>query len=145
MEQKPLPRKYQSVKRVLRVKRSSAGLGLFTEAEIEKGGFVVEYAGPIRGAAEIRGMKCKYLFETNAHRFVDGSPRWNLARYINHSCAPNCKIEILRGRIYVFARRWIRPGEELAYNYGKAYFEEYIAPNGCRCCKCIRTVPHPDK
>ncbi|MFU8781131.1 MAG: SET domain-containing protein [Kiritimatiellia bacterium] len=140
MERRSLPKKYRDVRRSLRVKRSAAGLGLYTEAEIEKGGFVIEYAGPIRGAAEIRGMRCKYLFETSSRRFVDGSPRWNLARYINHSCSPNCVVRILRGRIYVFAKRRICAGEELAYNYGRAYFAEFIAPDGCRCGKCIGTV-----
>ncbi len=132
----PLPRKYCDVKRKLRVRRSAAGLGLFTEEPVEKGGFVIEYAGPILGLADIRGVKNKYLFQTNPRRFVDGSPRWNLARYINHSCAPNCEVQILRGRIYIFSCRSIQAGAELAYDYGEEYYLEFIKPFGCRCLRC---------
>jgi len=133
----PLPKKYQGVERVLRVRRAAAGLGLFTEEPIEKGGFVIEYVGPILGLADIRGVKNKYLFQTNPRRFVDGSPRWNLARYINHSCVPNCEIYILRGRIYIFSCRTIQAGTELSYDYGEEYFRAFIAPLGCRCPGCV--------
>jgi SET domain-containing protein len=133
---KPLPAKYRNVQRQLCVKRSSAGLGLFTEAPIEKGGFVIEYMGPIVGPKDIEGKKNKYLFLTNSRRFVDGSPRWNLARYMNHACAPNCEMVVSKGRIYAFSRRKIKAGEELTYNYGTEYFDEHIGPHGCRCRKC---------
>lgn len=132
----PLPLKYRNVERRLRVRRSSAGFGLYTEAPIEKGGFVIEYKGPVLSSREIRGMKNKYLFQTNPRRFVDGRPRGNVARYINHSCHPNCEIEIIRGRIYVFALRRIRTGEELGYDYAEEYFNAFIVPHGCRCRKC---------
>lgn len=129
----PLPKKYRHIRRSLRVKKSSAGLGLFTEEPIERGGFIIEYTGPIlsRKVADARGGK--YLFETNANRFVDGSSRKNIARYINHACAPNCEVKILRGRIYVFSIKKIPAGGELAYDYQKEYFDEHIGPFGCRC------------
>ncbi len=136
MTDKPLPRKYREIRRQLRVKRSSAGLGLFTEEPIEAGGFVVEYTGAVLSVAEIQGSRSRYLFQTNPRRFVDGRDRSNLARYINHSCAPNCEVLIRRGRIYVFARRRIRAGEELGYDYRAEYFDAYIKPIGCRCVKC---------
>ena len=136
MHKVPLPKKYQSVSRTLRVRRSAAGLGLFTEEPIEADGFVVEYSGPVLRASDIRGLQNRYLFQTNPRRFVDGRPRWNLARYINHACSPNCEVRILRGRILIFSICQIGAGAELGYDYGEEYFREFIAPYGCLCSSC---------
>lgn len=129
----PLPKKYRSIQRALRVKRSKTGLGLFTQAPIERKGFIIEYTGNIVDKKTADAMNGKYLFETNARRFIDGGPRSNTARYINHSCTPNCEVDILRGRIYIFAKRKIEAGEELSYDYQREYFDEHIKPHGCRC------------
>ena len=51
-------------------------------------------------------------------RDSDGSVLWNLARYLNHSCDPNCESEIKKGRVWIYATRSIEKGEELTYNYG---------------------------
>lgn len=131
-----LPKKYQRIARQFAVKKSKAGLGLFTEAPIEKGGFVIEYVGEAITNTEADKRGGKYLFETSKNRTIDGSARSNTARYINHSCSPNCEVEIRRGHILVFAKRDIEAGEELNYDYGKEYFNEYIRPIGCRCSKC---------
>ena len=136
MDRLPLPKKYQAVSRCLRVRRSFAGLGLFTEQPIEPDGFVIEYSGPVLAPADIRGMKNRYLFQTNPRRFVDGRARSNLARYVNHSCMPNCEVRILRGRIYMFALKAIDAGVELTIDYGDEYVGEFIAPYGCRCTGC---------
>lgn len=129
----PLPKKYRNIKRSLRVGRSRTGLGLFTDAPIERKAFIIEYVGPLlnRKQADKRGGK--YLFETNRDRFIDGSARTNIARYINHSCVPNCEVEIFRGRIYVFSLKNIPAGTELTYDYQKEYFDEFIKPHGCKC------------
>jgi SET domain-containing protein len=75
----------------------------------------------------------------NSRWTVDGTGRENLSRYINHSCDPNC-IAYTRGkRILIYARRAIRPGEELSYDYGKEYFDAFIRPRGCACAVCIVT------
>jgi len=66
---------------------------------------------------------------------IDGNIPSNTARFINHSCAPNCEIDIRRRRIYIVARRAIKPGEELSYDYGEEYFEMHLAGR-CRCAKC---------
>ena len=131
-----LSKKYRYIKRNLIVKRSIAGLGLFTKESIERGGFVIEYKGPILTEKEANLKGGKYLFETSKNRFIDGSSRKNIARYINHSCLPNCEIEILRGHICVFSKRKIKAGEELCYDYDKEYFDEIIKPLGCKCLKC---------
>lgn len=134
--QKQLPKKYRNIKRGLAVKKSRSGLGLFTNEPIEKGGFIIEYFGPIMNAKEADRKGGKYLFETNKNRFIDGASRSNIARYINHSCKPNCEVDIKRGRIYVFSLRKIKPGEELSYDYDTEYFDEYIKPFGCTCEGC---------
>jgi uncharacterized protein len=135
-----LPKKYSKTERQLKVKRSRAGLGLFTNSLIERGGFVIEYVGEILTCKEANERGGKYLFETSKDRFIDGSSRSNLARYINHACRPNCEVDIRRGRVLVFAKRTIKPEEELTYDYEKEYFDEYIKPYGCRCDKCRTAV-----
>lgn len=77
------------------------------------------------------------MFSVNERIDIDGSPRFNKARYINHSCRSNCEAIERRGRVFIIAKRDIKPQEELSYNYGKEYFEAYIKPFGCRCVKCL--------
>jgi uncharacterized protein len=132
----PLRRSYKPGDFDLQVKRSSAGMGLFTNSAIPKGACVIEYLGVPLTEEEEAHATSRYLFEVSARKTIDGSPRWNTARYINHSCRPNCEPEIYKGRVFIFARRAIKPGEELAYNYGPAYFKDFIEPHGCRCPKC---------
>lgn len=122
--------------RDLVVRKSKAGLGLFTNAPIERGGFVIEYVGTMLTQEEANKKGGKYLFEISSRRTVDGSARSNRARYINHSCKPNCEVEIKKGRILIFAKRAIKAGEELSYDYGKEYVDEHIKPFGCRCAPC---------
>jgi uncharacterized protein len=117
----------------LRVKRSSAGLGLYAEEAIPKGVCIIEYVGRVISKKEEYTSKSKYLFEVSKSKTIDGKPRWNKAGYINHSCRPNCEPEIRGGRVFIFSTRAIKPGEELAYDYGKDYFHDHIAPLGCRC------------
>jgi SET domain-containing protein len=119
----------------LEVRRSATGLGLFSESEIPKGACVIEYIGPQITKEQEEKSKSRYLFEIHARKTIDGAPRWNTARYINHSCRPNCEPNIYKGRVYIHARRRIKPGEELNYDYGKNYFKEFLA-DICACPKC---------
>ncbi|MBN9064494.1 MAG: SET domain-containing protein [Rhizobiales bacterium] len=121
-----------------RVGRSSAGLGLFATDSFKKGEFIIEYDGPRLTNVEVERMRGgRYLFEVNNRWTIDGSPRWNTARYINHSCKPNSEPHEIRGRIRIKAKRRIQPGEEISYNYGKDYFNEWIKPVGCKCPACL--------
>lgn len=122
--------------RRFKVKRSRAGLGLFVQHPIKKGEFLIEYSGPVISNKEAEKKAGKYLFEVNSRKTVDGSVRNNMARYINHSCAPNCEVYVEKGRLNVYAIRNINIGDELHYNYGKEYFDEHIEPYGCKCSKC---------
>lgn len=118
------------------VKRSSAGLGLFAGENIPKGVCLIEYVGRVISKEENETSRSKYLFEINARKTIDGAARTNTARYINHSCRPNCEPEIHQGRVFIFSRRAIKAGEELSYDYGKEYWNEHIKPKGCKCPKC---------
>lgn len=131
-----LPKKYQAFKPKLRVGKSDAGLGLFAGEDLKKGAFVIEYVGEILTRKESNERGGKYLFETSDNRIIDGSARSNTARYINHSCTPNCEVDIRRGHVLIFTTRAIKEGEELLYDYGEEYFDEYIKKGGCRCRTC---------
>lgn len=120
----------------LRVKRSKAGLGLFAFSDIPKGACIIEYVGRVISKEEEETSNSLYLFEVTKDKTLDGRPRWNKAGYINHSCRPNAEAEIHKGRVYIMAKRAIKAGEELAYDYGKEYWNDHIKPKGCRCEKC---------
>ena len=128
-------RRYKPGDFELAVKRASAGLGLFAGSSIPKGACVIEYVGRQISREEMYSSNSRYLFEINSRKTIDGAPRWNKARYINHSCRPNCEIEIAKGRVWIFARRNIKVGEELGYDYGEAYVNAYLSGK-CLCAKC---------
>ena len=120
----------------MRVKRSSAGLGLYAFEDIQRGAIILEYVGKRIPTSQGDTLNTRYVFNVNTRIDIDGSPRWNTARYINHSCMPNCEAVNRRGRIFIVSRRKIRSGEELTYDYGKEYFEGTILKEGCLCVKC---------
>jgi len=121
-----------------KVKKSTAGLGLFAVEPIKRGTWIIEYVGKvIIGRKEVEDYpENKYLFETSKVRMIDGSARSNIARYINHSCKPNCEVDIFGGRVFIKAIKRIEAGDELNYDYGEEYFDEYIKKPHCRCVPC---------
>lgn len=120
----------------LRIRRSAAGLGLFATAPIRAGEYI-EYTGTLYKNSEVLGWTTKYLFEVNKRWTIDGSGRDNLARYINHQCKrANCESVLAGRRVFIKALRNIQPGEELTYDYGEEYFDEFIKPHGCKCVSC---------
>ncbi len=123
----------------LRVGLSRTGRGVFTEEKIQKGVCIIEYKGRKATSAEKKANTGKYLFWTSDTTMINGNIPNNKARYINHSCKPNCEIDIRNKRIFVFAKRSIRIGEELTYDYGSEYFEMYFSNGRCRCSYCIKT------
>jgi uncharacterized protein len=125
-----------SSRRRFRVGRSKAGLGLFAVKPIKKGEFIAYYNGRIISNAEADRLWTKYLFELNSRWTVDGSSRRNTARYINHSCRPNAETDVKKHKIIITAIKNIQPGDEITYNYGRAYFNAFIKPVGCVCTAC---------
>ncbi len=129
--------KLNGAKYPFRVGRSRTGLGIFATEPIKKGTFIVEYKGPLLNNEQCEKVDNKYLFEVNARWTIDGSPRKNVARYINHSCRGNADTYILRThQIKIRAVKNIAAGDEITYDYGKDHFNAYIKPHGCRCDKC---------
>ncbi len=125
--------------RFYRIARSTTGLGLFAIKPIKRGGYIATYRGRIittKEADRREARGARYMFELNSRWTIDGSPRWNIARYINHSCRPNAKPVGRNGGIVIVAERRIEPGEEITYSYGKDYLEYFLSNGGCRCAAC---------
>ena len=109
---------------------------MFALERIPKGACVIEYTGRPLSEKE-QDKDGKYFFWTSSKTMIDGNIPANKARFINHSCAPNCEVELKDRRIYVFTLRTIKPGEELNYDYDTEYWEAHIKPKGCLCTKCV--------
>lgn len=117
------------------------GEGLFAEVPLPIGSSI-EYLGPRLTAAKV-DISNRYLFRLNDRYSIDGSDPSNLARYINHSCAPNCYAgSDDPKKVLITTSRDIRIGEELTIDYGPGYFDQFIRPHGCRCPACQN--PQPD-
>ncbi len=120
----------------IRRSRPGTGQGLFASGTIQKGDFVLEYTGTKIPTAEADMSTSRYLFEIDREWTIDGGKRANIARYINHSCAPNCEAQLVDEHVLIYATRKVESGEELTMDYGDEYFDEFIRPTGCKCQKC---------
>jgi SET domain-containing protein len=118
------------------IRRTKTGLGFFALEPIPRGKRIIEYTGPLITNEEFERRNGKYFFGVNSRWTIDGSPRSNVARYINHSCRPNAEALISGRRVWIWSKRNIAAGEEVAYDYGKEYFQDIIEPMGCRCVGC---------
>ena len=135
----------------LRVSRSGIhGWGLFVKEPISKGEMLVEYQGTVIRASHTQAMLAKYeragvpgchdggyIFKIDDNMCVDATMSGNIARFMNHSCAPNAISKIvevgggsLGKKVVVFAKRDLQVGEELQYDYQFALGEDKIA---CHC------------
>lgn len=121
------------------IKRSSAGLGLFASQDFKKGDRIIEYIGK-RVPTGDDGPVNLYIFNVSKKVDIDGSPRWNTARYANHSCVPNAEAVNENSRIFIEAIKKIKTGEEITYDYGKEYYKDILVKEkgGCICPKCAR-------
>lgn len=119
------------------IRRTETGLGLFATEPIPKGRRIIEYKGPLLSNETVETRRGKYFFGVNSKWTIDGSPRSNIARYINHSCRPNAVAYVSGQRIWIWAKKNIKAGEEITFDYGKEYFDELINPKGCKCVKCF--------
>lgn len=108
------------------VRRSGIhGRGVFARRLIREDETVVEYKGEIVSEREIErrypenmsGINHTFIFGVEHDHNIDGGAMGNSARWINHSCDPNCDTFEENKRIFVRAIRDIRPGEELTYDY----------------------------
>jgi SET domain-containing protein len=126
--------------RKYRIARSRTGLGLYATKPIRKREYIVTYRGRLLRNAEADRLEARgsrYMFEINSRWTIDGSSRWNVARYVNHSCRPNAEAIERRGpKIVYVARRRIKPDEEITVDYGTDYFKAFIGLSRCACPKC---------
>jgi SET domain-containing protein len=120
-----------------------AGQGLFAEQDMRQGTKIIRYIGQkITQEESDRRLTAGnvYIFGLDERYAIDGSTRKNMARFINHSCEPNCHTEQFGKTIWVVAIRDIEAGEELTYNYGYEINDEPAEPCHCgahRCCGYI--------
>lgn len=126
------------------------GRGVYAERDIPDGTRIIEYTGERITKAEawrreaLRVKRAKrggdgsvYIFELNKRFDLDGSKRNNVARLINHSCAPNCRAETVRGKIWILARRDIAAGDELTFDYGYGFSLWEDHPCRCGAARCV--------
>jgi len=140
------------------VRRSGIhGRGVFARRLIHEDETVCEYKGEIISEAEVarrypedmEGVNHTFAFGVEHDHNIDGGAKGNIARWINHSCAPNCDTYEKDKRIFVRAIRDIRPGEELSYDYaieaGEPLTKAVKArwPCWCGAKKCRGTVLLP--
>lgn len=142
------------------------GNGVFAVAPIRKGTRLVQYKGKLRAHREVDRVYADevdtghtFLFTLNDTYVIDANVNGNEARWINHSCDPNCEAvhdededgDPARDAVYIEAMRAIKPGEELTYNYG-IVLDEAHTPRmkklwACRCgsAKCTGTMLQPKR
>lgn len=133
------------------------GNGVFATRKIPAGARIIEYGG--KRITETQAEKRFGLDPDNPHhtfffslesgKLIDGGDQGNDARWINHSCAPNCEAQEEKGRVYIHALRDISRGEELSYDYGlvieekmtKALKQAYACRCGTAVCRGTMLAP----
>jgi hypothetical protein len=148
-----MPPARRKTRRRFTVRRSGIhGKGVFAAASIPKGTRIIEYKG-VRMSEDAADEKYgddesphTFLFLLDDKTVIDANRRGNSARWINHSCDPNCETNEEDGRLFIDAMRDIRRGEELTYDY-KLIVEERYTPAlkrlyacGCGSRNCRGTI-----
>jgi SET domain-containing protein len=142
------------------------GNGVFAAADIAAGARLIEYKGLRRTHEEADALYGDsletghtFLFTLNDDYLIDANVDGNVARWINHSCAPNCQAVLeedpegdpRRDRVFIEALRDIAAGEELTYNYGIRLAVPHTAALkrqwACRCgaADCTGTMLQPKR
>ena len=118
--------------------------GLYANQDIKQGTRIIEYKGKIISIRQSEfdpkfdNEKAIYLFNINKRYDLDGDFKYNTARLINHSCNPNCEVSGTGLKIWVYAIRDIKKGEELTYDYGFGFDKDYRDfPCKCRSKNCV--------
>lgn len=139
---------------------------MFAAVTLKKGERLIEYKGRLRTHQEVDRVYADdvdtghtFLFTLNGTYVIDANVEGNAARWINHSCDPNCEAVLVeddnsdphKDAVYIEAKRAIKPGEELTYNYGIVLGEPHTARLkklwACRCGsrKCTGTLLQPKR
>lgn len=120
-------------------------VGVYTTTHIRRGTRVVEYEGervtPEEADRRYEGSSRTYLYGLeDGKTVIDGH---GLGAYLNHSCDPNCEVDEIKGRVWLFAIRDIAAGEELVWDYN-LYDDEEPAPCSCGSRKCRGSMYSPE-
>lgn len=125
-----------STRRRIQVRRSGVhGRGVFALCELQAGAIIVEYQGEHISWQEAQDRhphdpsqpNHTFYFSLDDGSVIDANHGGNSARWINHSCDPNCIADEEDGRVFIRALRPIQAGEELNYDYGLVVDERYTA------------------
>ena len=134
--------------KLYKVKKSNIdNRGLYASKNIKANAKIIYYKGKIitKKETEINpkydNEKAIYLFNLNNRYDLDGDFVYNTARLINHSCNPNCEVTGKGLKLWIFALRDIKKNEELTYDYGFGFdenYKDYICKGGSKnCCGYI--------
>jgi SET domain-containing protein len=134
------------------------GKGVFATRPIRKGTRIIEYRGERISPEEADKRYEKavdpghvVVFEVDEHTAIDAGRGGNEARFVNHSCDPNCESVIEDGRVFIEAIRHIQKGEELSYDYmlhysgrrTRAVEQQYACHCDSENCRGTMLAPHP--
>jgi SET domain-containing protein len=135
--------------------------GVFALRRIRKGSRIIEYKGEritsdeadLRYDDEKSSHAHVLLFTVDKDTLIDAGVGGNEARFINHSCAPNCEAVLDERRVFIEAMRDIAQGEELAYDYNlqhdgrvtAAVKRRYLCRCGEESCRGTMLAPPPKK
>ena len=131
--------------KLYRIKKSKIDKnGLYASCDIKKGTRIIEYKGKIitvkqsETSSKFDNSKAIYLFNINKRFDLDGDFKFNTARLINHSCNPNCEVFGSGLKVWVYALKNIKKGDELSYDYGFSFDKDYKDyPCRCNSKKCV--------
>ena len=121
--------------------------GLYASQDIKDHTKIIEYKGKILTKKQVEenskfdNEKAIYLFNINKKYDLDGDFKYNIARLINHSCDPNCEVFGTGLKVWVYAIKDIKKDEELTYDYGFGFDEDYKDfPGRCRSKNCAKYI-----
>ena len=121
--------------------------GVFATEKIQKNTKIIQYIGDKISKAEgdrrsekrlkkylhSKSTGSVYIFELNKRYDIDGAKSYNKARFINHSCNPNCEVDIIKGQIWISSIKQIQKGDELTYDYGYEFDKDDYKDHICKC------------
>ena len=130
--------------KLYKIKKSNIdNRGVYAAQNIKAGKIIIYYKGKIITKKETEknpkydNDKAIYLFNLNSRYDLDGDFEYNDARLINHTCNPNCEVAGKGLKLWIFALRDIKKGEELSYDYGFGFDEDFKQfPCRCRAKNC---------
>lgn len=155
----PSPAKSSDARRIQTRRSGVHGKGVFALVDIAPGETLIEYTGEVITWAEALDRhphdpsdpNHTFYFHIDEEHVIDAKYGGNSARWINHSCKPNCEADIEDGRVFIRSLRAIEAGEELFYDYGLVIDEPLTPklkaqyPCWCGAKKCRGTLLAPKR